>query len=318
MATDPRPYPDEPGDPGELPPEQPFTIPPPTADGLHHDNYDPAVLDVVLGEAAHLLRALGFAAKHAVLIGGVVPSLLILDPPGPRHVGTGDLDLCLSLALVDGDTAEYERIETALTKAGYQPTDASFRWHRRGVQVEFFCPAGPNRPAGRAFRPKAADNPTAKHNMGPKLTALALDAGDLISLDTLTVTRQVTLPDDAGVTTTTFTICGLVAFLAAKTAALTERDKPKDAYDIVWVLENWLGGPTQAAEAIHDNPVSEHPHAVEALRRLFDAFAAPDRVGPRSYARFLASEGATRDERLRLTRQAAGAVNELRAALGRD
>lgn len=86
-----------------------------------------------------------------MLSGGVVPSLLVLDPPPNRpHVGTTDLDLCLSVTIVEGDTAEYERIENTLRTAGYEPTVDSFRWRqtsRLRLEVEFFCPASANRPA---------------------------------------------------------------------------------------------------------------------------------------------------------------------------
>jgi hypothetical protein len=137
---------------------------------------------MLLGEAGHLLRAIGFAADHAILIGGMVPGLLVLDPGlGHPHVGTADLDLCLSVALVEGDTAEYERIETALKDIGYEMTDQSFRWRRNaGLRpaVEFFCPAGEDRPAGQLFRPVAKANPVAKHVMGSRLSALALSAGN--------------------------------------------------------------------------------------------------------------------------------------------
>ena len=94
-----------------------------TSDGGHHGAYNPALINVVLSEAAHLLRHLGFTASHTVLIGGVAPSLLVLDPAtNLAHVGTTDLDLCLSVAIVEGDTAEYERIENAL-REGWLRTD---------------------------------------------------------------------------------------------------------------------------------------------------------------------------------------------------
>jgi len=85
-------------------------------DGEHISGYDPGTSEQILGEAAHLLRHLGFAARHAILIGGLVPGLLVVDPgPGRQaHIGTTDVDICLSLALIEGDTAEYERIETGL------------------------------------------------------------------------------------------------------------------------------------------------------------------------------------------------------------
>ncbi len=172
-------------------------------DGLHHSEYNPSLVDVVPAEAAHLLRHRGFTAAHTFLIGGVVPSLLVLDPATNRpHLGTTDLDLCLGVAIVEGDTAEYERIETALRNAGYEPTDDSFRRRqadRLRLQVEFFCPASDDRPSGRLFRPKAAENPTAKQNFSSKLTAIALDAGYVIGDDVVVV--AIDLPDGGGRTT---------------------------------------------------------------------------------------------------------------------
>jgi hypothetical protein len=287
-------------------------------DGTHYSDYDPDVLDAVLGETAQLQRRLGFTAEHTIMIGGVVPSLLVLDPPGPRHLGTSDIDLCLSMALVEGDTAEYDRIETALVKAGFVPTDQTFRWRQATglrLTVEFFCPAGEGRPQGHLFRPKRAENPTAKHNMGPKLSAIALEAGQAIVADTVTIDREVVLPGDTGRTTARFRVCGLAGFLAAKTSALKDRDKPKDAYDIIWIIENWPDGIEGAAQAICDSPAYAHPEVTASLAALAEEFSAPDRLGPRSYARFLASSESSRDERARLERQAAGAVRALGQAL---
>ena len=282
------------------------------------DAYDPSLVALLLGEAAWLLRHLGFTAQHTILIGGLVPSLLVLDPPAQPHLGTGDLDLCLSLAIVTGDTAEYERLEAALTAAGYGPTESSFRWRQRDglhLEVEFFCAASEERPAGRMFRPLATVSPTAKHNFGPKLTAIALAAGDLIEADVREVEVDVDMPQAAGRTRFTFRVTGLLGFLAAKTAALTGRDKPKDAYDIVWILENWPGGPPAAASAIRNSPAYGRSDASQMISRFFEEFSSLDRLGPASYVRFTAPATATQDERVRRARQALGAVKELEKAL---
>ena len=284
------------------------------------DAYDPSQVKLLLGEAAWLLRHLGFTAQHTILIGGLVPSLLVLDPPAEPHLGTADLDLCLSLAIVTGDTAEYERLETALTSAGYEPTDLSFRWRKRDglhLEVEFFCAASDDRPAGKMFRPKATINPTAKHNFGPKLTAIALDAGGVIEADGHEIEVDVDLAHAAGRTRFTFRVTGLLGFLGAKTAALTGRDKPKDAYDIVWILENWPGGPAAAATAIRDSSAFNRSDASRMINRLFEEFSCLGGLGPSSFIRFLVPGTATQDDRARLARQAVGAVNELRTALVR-
>jgi hypothetical protein len=289
------------------------------SEGEHHSAYDPALVDAILGEAAHLLRHLGFAAAHTVLIGGVVPSLLVLDPATHRrHLGTTDLDFCLSLAIVEGDTAEYERIETALRRAGYEETEDTFRWRqtsRLRLAVEFFCPAASDRPAGRIFRPKAADNPTAKQNFGPRLGAISLDAGSAIGEDVVVVTREVDLPDDAGRTRFDFRVTGVLGFLVAKTGALLLRDKPKDAYDIVWIIENWEGGPAGVANTVTRSNIFGRADVTAAFDRLFEEFGDIGRLGPRSYVRFMADEGMPADDRARLARQAVGAIAELRRLL---
>lgn len=269
-----------------------------TSDGLNHTDYDPGLVGPVLAEAAHLLRHLGFTASHTVLIGGLMPSLLVLDPATSLpHLGTTGLDLCLSVAIVDGDTAEYERIEDALRRAGYEPTDLSFRWRqtsRLRLEVEFFCPASEDRPSGKMFRPKAAENPTVKHNFGPKLAAIALDAGHVIGEDVGVVSREVELPEGAGRMMFAFRVTGVLGFLVAKIGALIGRDKPKDAYDIVWIIENWDGGPAGAAAAITGSAAFVRPEVALARDRLAETFATPDRLGPRSYVRFMAPNG-TRD-----------------------
>jgi len=161
----------------------------------------------------------------------------------------------------------------------------------------------------------AAENPTGKHNMGGRLSALALDAGDILTTDAEVVHREVTLPDNKGKTTAQLRVTGPVAFLVAKSLALvgaTARDKPKDAYDIVWLIESWPGGPEAAAAAFSARPVFSNPIVGPALDAIGEAFGSTDRVGARSYARFVAT--ATADEG-QLERRAVGAVKEFLDAI---
>lgn len=99
-------------------------------------DYDARVTELILNEAAGVIREFGFAGKHVILIGGLVPGLLIpvLDPGIEPHVGSRDIDLCLSAALVAGDVGEYERVEKSLRNAGFEMvrkpdgTRESWRW----------------------------------------------------------------------------------------------------------------------------------------------------------------------------------------------
>lgn len=290
----------------------------PEPDGQHVSQYDSASADLILAHAAEIVRATGFAAEHIVLIGGLVPTLLVpvLDAGTDPHIGTADVDLCLSVALVEGDTGTYDRIEDVLKSLGFVQGDLSFRWVRREglpMTVEFFCPSGPDRPAGRMWRPKAAENPTGKQNMGGKLSALSLEAGAILTNDVETLSRTVDLPNDKGRITITLQVTGPVAFLVAKVQALLERDKPKDAYDIVWLVEAWPDGPAAAAQAFAARDAYTTPEVEVTIEKLRSAFATRKDIGPRSYARFL---GRTPEEEARLERRAIGAIEEFLEALG--
>ena len=83
-------------------------------------SYNTDDLDRILGEAAYVLRIIGFAGDGLTIIGGLVPSLLVpvVDPAyGQPHVGTRDVDLCLSLALIEQGLDGYERMETQLSRS---------------------------------------------------------------------------------------------------------------------------------------------------------------------------------------------------------
>ncbi len=281
-------------------------------DGSHHTQYDSASADLILAHAADIVRATGFAAQHLVLIGGLVPSLLVpvLDPGIEPHIGTADVDLCLSLALVEGDTGTYQRIENVLKQLGFVAGDMSFRWVRREdapMVVEFFCPAGPDRPAGRIWRPKSAENPIGKQNLGGTLSALSLDAGAILTDDVEYVQREIMLPNGKGRAPIELRVTGPVAFVVAKTQALLKRDKRKDAYDIVWLIESWSEGPDAAAKAFAARPAFSAPETRTALDNLRAAFADIEAIGPRSYARFLAVDP---NEEAALERRAVGAIHE--------
>ena len=55
---------------------------------MHHSEYDPSLASAVLDQAAGLLKSIGLAAHHVILIGGSVPGLLVpeLDPGIDPHV----------------------------------------------------------------------------------------------------------------------------------------------------------------------------------------------------------------------------------------
>lgn len=260
--------------------------------------YDPNLAPKLLAEAARLIQAFSFAGAHVTVVGGLVPGLLVpvLDPGIEPHVGTRDLDLCLSVALVDGDVGNYERLEACLKKAGFQMTrddaQASISWRWVGgldtqITVEFFCPAAPGRLSGRLHRPGGV--------VGGKLSALVLETGALIDADTTERSCEVILPGNEGKATVPIRVTNLAGYLAAKTDALKRRSKNKDAYDVVWLLEAWPGGPAQSAAVARASPIFADVAFKKLISELGEQFKDIDAVGARRFSRFMSDDAADPD-----------------------
>jgi hypothetical protein len=97
--------------------------------------------------------------------------------------------------LVEGDRKTYVRIDAVLPRLGFVQAEVTFRRRRDGLAltVEFSCPSSDGRPAGRVFRPAAVENPSGKHKVGGRLSALALDAATLLTTDVAVLDQHVTL-----------------------------------------------------------------------------------------------------------------------------
>jgi hypothetical protein len=276
--------------------------------GRIHD-YDDAMSERLLGVAADVLRSFGsaFGGKHLAIVGGAVPSLLVPNPPPgiERHIGTGDLDFHLSLHLMDGETAEYyAAIIDGLRALGLRPDEEDrreikWRWvgrHRDvALHVEFLCPV-----RGRAGRPEdPAEDTPAEANIGPsgEITALAVGFGYLVLEDTELVDRRV--ETSRGSLTFEFPVAGLASWLCLKADAIMRRDKPKDAYDVVWLIDAL--GPFDAAQRVAASPLSagEYLHDVQAQisRLITDQFRDIDSIGPRAYADFFGAEPGAAERR---------------------
>jgi hypothetical protein len=174
-----------------------------------------------------------------------VPGLLVPKPPAgiPPHVGTADLDLHLSLHLLDGETADYyQAIIDGLRSLGLRPDiqsgqEIKWRWvgryHEVDLQVELLCPK-----RSRAGQPESpAVTTPAEANIGPsgEITALAVGFGHLFPDDTIQVERRVETLH--GMFSYEFPVAGVASWLCLKADAIMRRAKLKDAYDIVWLID---------------------------------------------------------------------------------
>lgn len=283
-------------------------------------DYDPESGTILLSVAGQVLRAFGISGTgHVAIIGGLVPSLLVPVPPPviDTHVGTSDLDFHLSLHLMDGETSDYyQGILDALHGLEFEfaVDERDRKWKWRGcvrdvsVIVELLCPA-----RGRGGVPEdPAKGTPAERNLGPKgeITALALQYGHLVPLDTTWIRRRVDL--GTGEMDFDFPVAGLGSWLCLKADAIHRRDKTKDAYDVVWLVGAL--GPDRVGERLASSPIMESDHRNELLAQLdrlvYDQFSDPDAGGCGAYASFLGDV-----DGVRRRRDAAGAMAALGAAL---
>lgn len=115
------------------------------------DDYSPQFSELVRATALYVCTVLGDFMDQLVVAGGLVPSLIISQDPLPegadRHVGTIDLDIGFSLAVLDEN--RYHEIAERLRLSGFAPDknaqgNPTFqRWKNRddlGVTVDFLIP----------------------------------------------------------------------------------------------------------------------------------------------------------------------------------
>lgn len=218
------------------------------------------------------------ATPEFVLLGGLVPELLC-STSDALHAGTTDIDVQVDLEIAAG-AVNTARLERALANAEFvSDPDRIWRWETqiedRKAVVKFELLADlDSEPSGAIIGFDACETLGAVNLRG---TGFA--ARDYAPRPIHARIGGVRYEVDINVT-------GLAGFLLAKAAAALGRRKPKDWYDIAFVLlHNDAGGPEPAAEAVRTQFRQDIVGAVRtALDDLRANFAAPDAQGPTAYA----------------------------------
>lgn len=246
-----------------------------------------------------LLARLGAWAEHLVLVGGLTPRYLVPEPPPgiAPHIGTTDVDLVLALALAPAHAAPDRPLAAVLRGIGFEPRpepesphSPAFRWVKRvgglPVKVEFMCPA--------QGRPRLQIEADPVPNTGAELGALRLVGAELVAEDF--ATRRLSGPDLSGEPVDVeLRVAQILPFLVLKAYALDERQKDKDAYDVVWLLSALGDDPADVAHIALASPVAGDPSVAAAISRLRAHFSMVDSRGPELYAQtFPTSDAAKR------------------------
>lgn len=234
----------------------------------------------------YIATKLGDLVDDLVVVGGLVPPLLIPDESVPRgediHVGTMDLDLGLSLALLEAK--RYEDLTARLRRAGLEPDvnesgNLTFqRWkiepsgHPK-VTVDFVIPPSFDEDKGGKIRHIEKDLAAV---ITPGLH-LAFQDRRRISLVGSTILGEKASRE--------IWVCGPGAFVVLKALAFGTRGENKDAYDLYYVIRNYGSSVGDVFEHLH--PILHEEATQEALQILHRDFFDPDGVGPRRVAEFM-------------------------------
>jgi hypothetical protein len=270
----------------------------------------------LIGEAASLFYLLGgMAAKHLVIVGGLVPPLLV-PQAAEAHIGSADIDLCLSLAITGGATREYyHSIEEALAPYFEPERSSGFRWRKKDsapglpLVLDFLAPATEDDTL-LTDGTRALDGETAAKNAGPRLRPFPIRAGGLVDEDALSRTLegiQLVYRRRARADVT-IRYAGPVGFLAAKADALAGRNDSKDGYDVSWWCLNARPSGAEVAALVTERPAFKQELFQESVAQLRAAFRAPDYPGPDGYAREKHPNLQPSDEEYELARNAAYTV----------
>lgn len=213
-----------------------------------------------------------------VVVGGWVPDLLLQDSTEP-HVKSIDVDLALDAAkLTDGryaellalllDTRRYERSEKPFQL--FTTVDLGDGLKPIRVDVDFLAPADFKL---RSQRPKRIEGFRVQQTDG---CAAAFRAPEAIVVEGRMV--------NGALNSVELRVAALPNFLVMKCYALRGRDKPKDAYDICFCLDQVTDGGASIA-AIWKARAQEKDInvAVEILR---SKFRSADDYGPRQVVEF--------------------------------
>lgn len=230
-------------------------------------------------EAAHrvlidLGQVLGSHRDSFVIVGGWVPDLLISSAQVP-HSGSIDVDLALDARKLEKG-AYADLIEQLLATGRYKKGKKEFQLFQEvdlqdemppvSVDVDFLAPSD-IRLNGRKLL--------------PEFRVLQADGCEFAFDEPSEIAVEGVSPSGA-INKVYLRVTALHSFLIMKAFALAGRDNPKDAYDIVYCLENAPSGIKNLAAAWDHNDQK----TAEAIKILQEKFGRVDAFGPSQVVQF--------------------------------
>jgi hypothetical protein len=219
------------------------------------------------------------------------------------HVGTRDVDLAISVAAIGDEPEMYRTLKNNLSALNLvQTSNRTFEWKRNveGIEVvvELFVPVTEPEQGGKIQRKPIAQS-------GSGLTALGLFGLNYIERDVREIEDEGPLLDGKGIKKVTLRVCGPAVLIGLKAWALNDRTKPKDGYDVVWILKAFTA--ESVAAEFRKAELHKTDFGQRSLEFLAEAFKTHEHTGSVGWITESGFEGS---ERARESREAAGIVQE--------
>ncbi len=227
-----------------------------------------------------------------IILGGLVPELLCTNSKF-EHAGTTDVDVQMNMEIACG-SVNSKRLENALEKAGFEPDNEHiWRWKTSNINttgsivIKFELLADLDDVA--EYTPVKFENCEKLGAANLRGTRYVLHDFKVINLESDINGKKI----ECSIKT-----AGLAGFLLAKCAAAHARNKPKDWYDIAFVLlHNDRGGPNKAVEAVMKHFESGLAGVQTSLKELYANFETTDAQGSLAYANQMLSNHPDQDKK---------------------
>jgi len=285
----------------------------------HIDGYDPAVTEAAEGVLVTLLRGLGPWKESVFLVGGLTPRYLVSAKPPevPRHAGTGDVDIVVSLEIL-GETEAYRTLEENLEAMGFHRAtndsgkQQNWRWftrveHGPTMILEFLTE-----------HLELGGGKVGELTTDGKVSALNIPHSSMVFDHHRSMEITADLLGGKGKATEVIRYADIVTFTCLKGFAFNDRGESKDAHDLVYCLEHGEGRVDAALAAFRGALTGPHRESiVRALNVLHARFCTDDKAegfekdGPVKFALFEDDGDGDRDRRILRQRRAATIVDSL-------
>ena len=248
-------------------------------------SYSPEVTSRARRVLVDVFAALGAHARWAMLVGGGVPGLLpervVKNAPG--HAGTTDADILLDPR--GFSERDYETVAERLLERGY-----SYRKDRDGNDIKFsFEVQVEGTPVCVDFlAPAAGEAKGFRVPIQPGLHGRAARGAEISWLFPLEIDLEEELLQ-GGRFRCRIRVVDAPGFIVLKALAFRDRQAPKDAYDLWYVLTYSTDGPGAVAARLA--PHRQDADVAAAIDVLQMAFADERAAGAVAVATFQESEG---------------------------